>query len=360
MDSLYQKSLQIIIENQSTEGAYIACPTFRTYQYAWFRDGSFCAYAVSQAGYPESAYRFHQWASQIVLRYRQKILSCIEDTRLDNPLVPSRCFHSRFTLPGYEVPGNWGNHQLDGLGTWLWSLNEFHRAHPEIEIPEQWQHAATLVKDYLSALWPFPCSDCWEENENSLHTYTLSSVYAGLVSYAALFSDDKTGSISDSVRTLIISSCVRNGSFIKSVGRMDVDANLLGLFFPYHLVEWHDPVFQATLAHIKLELATPLGLHRYRKDTYYGSGEWILLTEWLGCVYAEAGDIPAARSILAWAEDQASPQGYLAEQVPHGLYDKNAYARWVMKWGEIASPLLWSHANYVILRNMIPENPETE
>ena len=59
MIDLYRRSIQIILENQSGSGAYIASPHFPTYHYCWFRDGAFCAYAMDLAGERESAARFH-------------------------------------------------------------------------------------------------------------------------------------------------------------------------------------------------------------------------------------------------------------------------------------------------------------
>lgn len=355
MNGIYQNSLRLILKNQSQEGAFNACPNFAVYQNAWFRDGSFCSYALTQAGYAHNAFLFHQWASQIVLRYEVKILKCIEAAMNGTPPPAELCFHSRFNLDGNEVPGNWGHHQLDGLGTWLWALNEFQRSNPSQNLPEQWRKAAALVKDYLVAMWPFPCSDCWEENETRLHTYTLAAVFAGLESYAELFIDPAAKTAAGKVRSFIFENCVNEGNFVKSIGLPDVDANLIGLFIPYHLVEWEDPTFQKTLARIQQDLITPIGLHRYLKDTYYGGGEWVLLTAWLGWAYARAGELEKARSILKWAEAQVSPQGELAEQVPHALYDNASYDFWQKKWGPIASPLLWSHAMYILLVQSIEE-----
>jgi len=35
--------------------------------------------------------------------------------------------------------------------------------------------------------------------------------------------------------------------------------------------------------------------------------------------------------------------------VPHHLNDESFFEPWRKQWGEIAQPLLWSHANYLIL-----------
>ena len=126
---------------------------------SWFRDGSFCAHALLQAGHIDNAAAFHQWASQVILQYENKITRCIHATQLGDIPPANECLHSRFTVEGIEVPGNWGHHQLDGVGTWLWSLTEFIRKNTKREVPEEWLLASRLAKDYLISLWPFPCSD---------------------------------------------------------------------------------------------------------------------------------------------------------------------------------------------------------
>jgi len=353
MDPLYQFSFRILLDNQSPEGAYIACPEFNTYRYAWFRDGSFCAYAAQKAGYPESAFRFHQWASRVVLRYQAKLENCIRIKQSAQMLDPKDCFHSRFTLTGEEVPGHWGFHQLDGLGTWLWAVGEYRRSQ-STDLPEVIQQASRLVYRYLAALWDTACSDCWEENETELHTYTLAAIYGGVKSFADLFLDSAAEKKAVEIRRFILANCVKGGTFVKSVGDNAVDANLMGLYLPYHVVEWTDPIFQKTLQRIQQELATP-GVHRYRKDTYYGGGEWVLLTEWLGWLYANAGEILKALEIQNWAMNQVDIKGGLPEQVPHALFAPNLFMEWQKRWGAVASPLLWSHAMYIILVRTIEE-----
>ncbi len=349
MNLLYQRSLQFLMDNQAKTGAIIACPDFETYRYAWFRDGSFCAHALAQAGLIENAARFHQWASRVVLRYQKKIEMCIQAVRENTLPDAEMCFHSRFTTQGEEVPGHWGHHQLDGLGTWLWSMKEFQQISSEKTLPVEWQQAAVLVKDYLMAMWSFPCSDSWEENETLLHTYTLGAVYGGLMGYAAMLDDAETAQAAARIRDYIYQHCVYQGAFMKSIGLPEVDANLIGLYIPYRVVEWENPIFQETLQKIIADLATPIGLHRYRKDVYYGGGEWILLTAWLGWAYAQAGEYEKARTIAGWVEAQAEPDGALAEQVPHAIYDPVGYEYWCKRWGPIASPLLWTHAKYILL-----------
>ena len=91
------------------------------------------------------------------------------------------------------------------------------------------------------------------------------------------------------------------------------------------------------------------GVHRYPSDTYYGGGEWLLLSAWLGWYYADTGEFGLAQDLLAWVEGQASPDGGLPEQVPEALIHPPSYSIWLERWGPVANPLLWSHAMYLIL-----------
>jgi GH15 family glucan-1,4-alpha-glucosidase len=356
MDFLTTKSVELLLSYQSTEGAFYACPNFDTYRYSWFRDGSFCALALSEFGHEREAWKFIEWSTGVVLRYQEKIRRTIQAASNGEELIAADCFHSRFTLAGLEVPGNWGHNQLDGLGTWLWLIGQFRQQHCSLPMPAEVAQAAGLVKDYLTALWKLPCSDCWEEHEDMLHTYTLASISAGLKSYSQLFADPQAAACAEEIKTFILKNCVHAGAFIKSIPAdgtrskllLGVDANLIALNTPYQLFDWQDPLFQNTLARIERDLLTP-GLHRYKGDSYYGSGEWVLLTEWLGWAYARAGEMEKARTILTWSRQQASKEGYLPEQVPHGLFVPAGYPEWVERWGEIASPLLWSHAKYLLL-----------
>jgi GH15 family glucan-1,4-alpha-glucosidase len=52
---------------------------------------------------------------------------------------------------------------------------------------------------------------------------------------------------------------------------------------------------------------------------------------------------------------QADEHGQLPEQVPATLIDPNYYQPWVRDWGLPASPLLWSHAMYVILAKRLEQ-----
>jgi GH15 family glucan-1,4-alpha-glucosidase len=348
--SLYQKSLSLLLADPAGTGAFIACPNFPQYLYAWFRDGSFCAYALDRSGHPERSAAFHRWVTATLLKHRAKIRRTIESARTGVLPPAAECLHSRFTLIGDEVPGNWGHHQLDGLGTWLWALCQHQRLAGDQPLPAQAREAALLARDYLAALWRFPCSDCWEEHEDRIHPYTLGALYAGMHALSQALGDPAAEQTAGEIRAFLLERAVQSGRWTKSIGDHQVDSSLIGLAVPYSVLPIADPVTRATLREIDRQLGRPGGgYRRYPADTYYGGGEWLLLAAWRGWAACEAGDLARAREIRAWIESQATPGDELPEQTHGCMNAPEYYPTWVEQWGEPASPLLWSHAQYVIL-----------
>lgn len=357
---LFKRSIEIILANQHPSGAYVASPNFPTYRYCWFRDASFVAYAMDLVGHPESAGRFHAWAARTVIVRAKVVRRALEKAAVGQPLGEKDILHTRLTLSGQDgTYEEWGNFQLDGFGTWLWALDQ----HRQLggALPEGCQEASGLVAAYLAGLWRLPNYDCWEEHPAFVHPYTLGAIYGGLKAYSGISGEDFSGSLAE-IRTYIEDHFVYEGHFVKFSGRAEVDASLLGLAVPYGVFPIDEPRMVATLAEIKKNLCSGhSGVRRYRADTYYGGGEWALLTAWLGWSYVELMRIKAeyknlnkrVAGILSWIETQADAEGYLPEQVPHNLNAPSYYQTWVNRWGPIASPLLWSHAKYLILKHEV-------
>ena len=359
MTDLYRRSIQIILENQSAGGAYIACPNFPTYHYCWFRDGSFTAYAMDLAGQHESAHLFHAWVAERVNEREALILDGLAKARAGGTLTEAEILHTRYHLDGTDgQPGEWPNFQLDGFGTWLWALNEHRNQNAEWQLSEEVIHASYLVAEYLTELWSLPCYDCWEEFPDHVHPHTLAAIYAGLRAHTELTGKDHA-LVTDSIRERLLAGADPFGHFSKFPGSPAVDASLLGLAVPYGVVSADDARMLRTVEHMEATILREGGLHRYADDSYFGGGAWILLTAWLGWYYTE---LAARRPDLApdlgkkietcrrWIEARAGTDFCLPEQVEENLNVPSYYPVWVERWGEIASPLLWSHANYIILR----------
>lgn len=368
MNKRYQRSIEIILQNQSKNGAYVASPNFPTYHYCWFRDGSFIAYSMNLAGEHESARRFHQWVSDRVNERAEQVHASIEKVQSGQTLREDEILHTRYRLDGKtDEAGQWPNFQLDGFGTWLWALQEYRKLAGCDALPADWLSAANLVADYLTTLWALPCYDCWEEFPQHVHPHTLAAIYGGLRSHADLTGADH-GVATDAIRQRLLANAAEFGHFIKFPGDPAVDASLLGLAVPYGVIAVDDPLMLKTVEQIEQTLLREGGVHRYATDTYYGGGAWILLSAWLGWYYRELARSNGAlaseafkkiESLLTWIEKQAgdeSQDGWLPEQVAEHLNDRKYHPLWVERWGQVANPLLWSHAKYIIFTHALEKS----
>jgi GH15 family glucan-1,4-alpha-glucosidase len=283
--NLAQRSIDVIRSGQSSSGAYVACPNFAQYGYSWFRDGSFIADAMREAGEHDSADRFFDWGARVIL---------------SRPTGP---WDARYKLDGEPEFSEWPKLQIDGLGLFLGAL----RRRGEWS---RWQEAFDTVARWLGDHWNEPCIDWWEEREG-IHAVTIWCVGNGLAS------DE-----------------IKREALARAGDRLD--GSLLFIGTP-ELVDW-----------VEESLLVDGGVHRHLEDTYYGGGQWLLLTAMLGLARPER-----AAECLAWIEAHACPNGDLPEQSQDHLLHPETYEPWVGRWGEPPSPLLWSHAMYLRLHHAL-------
>jgi GH15 family glucan-1,4-alpha-glucosidase len=209
------------------------------------------------------------------------------------------------------------------------------------------------------------CYDCWEEFPDCVHPHTLAAIYGGLQAHSKLTGKSHQ-SVTDAIRKKLLAGAEQFGHFVKFPDSPAVDASLLGLAVPYGVVASDDPIMLKTVEHIEATILRDGGLHRYADDSYYGGGAWILLTAWLGWYYIELSAVrPDLKEGLkqkiqfcqTWIESRAKDNLFLPEQVAENLHTSSSYSTWVERWGESASPLLWSHAKYNILYlKMLPRS----
>jgi GH15 family glucan-1,4-alpha-glucosidase len=346
--ALVDRSVRVLLAGQSETGAFVASPGYATYRFAWLRDGSFCADALDRHGECEAAAAFHAWVCRTILAMRSTVerITVAARTAGVSSMLPTR-----FELDGRTESGeeDWPNFQLDGYGTWLWAFGE-HVARRGHDLAEHERITVELVAGYVAAAGDRPCYDCWEESVDRRHASTLGASVAGLRAAARMLDDDSLREASAALSDILDRDFVRDGSFVKHDATDGVDASLLWLGLPFGVVKLDDPRFVRTAERVERELAVrDGGVRRYLGDTFYGGGEWVLLTAWSGWVHHAAGRPEAAYERLAWIEAQATPQLDLPEQVGVHPQDPGRVAEWVNRWGPVASPLLWSHAMYLTL-----------
>lgn len=352
-EALTDASLALISDLQDPSGAYPASPTFSAYKgYSWFRDGSFIADGMSAAGARESAEKFFAWCAQVVTQHRDQIGRIVAARAQGTDLDDSHMLPTRFHFDGRPGADDWWDFQLDGYGTWVWAL----AAHRERygSLPADMADAVALTVDYLTSTWDRPCYDWWEEHTEQIHVSTLGCVGAGLEAAVGLDILDaaraeSAATVARQIRALIATEGTVDGHLTKWLGSSQVDASLLSLIGPIGYVPAGSEVAAATLAKVEADLAVNHGVHRFLGDTFFGGGQWPLLSCFAGLAHVAQGDVDAARTYLEWAASTVTDQMHLPEQVPAHLLAPEREQEWIDKWGTVATPLLWSHAMYLRL-----------
>lgn len=350
MIDLKLASINVIKANQAMSGAYVASPTFSQYGYSWLRDGMWIAHSMDCVGEHASATAFHRWVAKTLMRYETQVALMVDKVNQKIELTESDYLPTRFTVDSNLGEEDWPNFQLDGYGAWLWGAVE-HCKHHNVSLWAEIRPAIALTVQYLSALWQSPNYDCWEEFRDEIHIATLGALYGGLNAVAKFDNEIVPSDLVEDIKHYIIQNGIADeGHFMKFIGNPNVDASLLWMAVPFDVVDVTDSHFQNTLEKIERDIQSPDGgVYRYQKDTYFGGGEWLLLTCWLAWVYFKLDREADAQRLMTWVEAQANSIGDMPEQVAHHLLDESYYQGWVDQWGESACPLLWSHAMYLIV-----------
>lgn len=346
---LKKQSVQAILRNQNGDGAIIASPDFAQYHYSWLRDGSFIAFALDRAGEHDASSRFHTWVTRTLDGIADSIDDVVEKKLSGQEVDPLHMPPARFSLTNSSEPDDWPNFQIDGYGTWLWSLGQHMEMTGVATLSESLRTTVERIARYLSAYAFSPCYDVWEESRTGLHTSTLACVYGGLSTAARLLGSGEYLSRASDVAERIRDSSREYGRYVKSSESSDVDSSVLWLGTPFNVVSTTDDVFAATVREIEDVLTLQGGLRRYPTDVYFGSGAWPVLTASLGWHFVGIGNIPEAIRCRDWIAQRFDDLGRLGEQFFGETRDPKNYSKWVDRWGLPAKDLVWSHAMFVIL-----------
>ncbi|GAA4169013.1 glycoside hydrolase family 15 protein [Gryllotalpicola koreensis] len=345
---LAEHSLALITGLQTPGGAYPASPTFSAYAgYCWFRDGAFIADGVSAAGAAESAERFFDWCAGVLRSRADHIRWIVAETRAGRPPEGAKMLPARYTFAGADGLDEWWDFQLDGYGTWLWALAEHLRRHGADG--ERWRDAVELTVDYLTASWSRPCYDWWEEHSDHVHVSTLACIAAGLdgVAGAGLLDGGRehdAREASAAIHALVRERGTRDGFLVKWFGSTAVDGSLAAALAPLGCFDPGSALGEKTLDALERQLTVSGGTHRYLGDTFYGGGQWPLLSCFLGLAHLAAGNRDRAVELYEWAAATATDDLDLPEQVAGHLIAPGMRQGWLERWGPVATPLLWSHA----------------
>jgi GH15 family glucan-1,4-alpha-glucosidase len=348
-----ERGRALILSLQDPSGAYPASPSFSAYRgYSWLRDGAFIADAMSAAGEVASASAFFGWCARALVARAPEIHRIVAAADSATPVADREMLPTRFTLDGAAGDTEWWDFQLDGYGLWLWAALTHAERHDLDVTP--WRRAIELTVDYLIASWDRPCYDWWEEHVEEVHVSTLGSIEAGLRAAARSeqVGPERRGAAAetaDAAARLVRERGTVDGRLVKWIGSTAVDASLAALIAPLRVVPGDSDLGRATLAELERQLVVEGGTHRFTTDTYYGGGQWPLLSCFIGLAHLDAGNPERARELLDWSAGTVRASGTMPEQVADHLIDPSFVDEWVERWGTSADPLLWSHAMFLRL-----------
>ena len=330
-----------------------------TYSYMWPRDAAVCALAFDMAGFQEVSRLFFEFCNRVVSDegfFRHKYWS-------DGSVGSS--WHALVNAEGQpQLPI-----QLDETALVLYALWKHFQKYRDVEFitrvyPRLVAKTAEFMQNYrdVDTGLPKPSFDLWEEKAG-VFTSTASCVCSALSSaakFARVFYDSKRQETLDAVASQMKEAVLKRlydrklDRFLKGVypnGSRDatVDSSLSFAFLS-ETFDAESPEVKGTMRAIidRLWVDPGIGgLARYENDEYHRVSKrvqgnpWFICTLWLARwrirTATSQEDLKKALDILAWVVKYALPSGILAEQLnPHDASPISV------------SPLVWSHAEFVI------------
>ncbi len=369
---LLKRSLLIIRTQIDNGGAIIAANDTDififardTYSYMWPRDGAFVAASLIEAGYSEVSRSFFQFCRNAIDLEGY----FLHKFRPDGSVGSS--WHPWWRDGHQELPI-----QEDETALVLWALwQHFERFHDVEFIKPLYRELIIRAAEFMvryrdeKTKLPKPSYDLWEEHRG-IHTFTVSSVIAGLraaANFAEAFGEIE---VATKYRTVVeeIKQAMSRQLFHRDLNRfaktaypessggyrldMTIDASLSALWY-FDIFAPDDALVVSTMQAVydRLWVKTNIGgLARYEGDAYQQvehqdiekvpGNPWFICSLWWAQYLIRRArtedDLKEPLRILEWVGDHALPSGVLAEQVnPHS--------------GEpiSVSPLTWSHAAFV-------------
>lgn len=372
-----------VIRNGSLEnGAIVAAnsdkanypATVQDYRYVWIRDAAYVCMAADLLKLRDIPEKFFDWCLNRAENFKEtgffsnayNVNGTIHGTLLppDKLKVPRRLRESCLNIihSGTQFQPDQSGSLLIAIAHHIKHFNaEVSRFNKLIE-----KAATGICRSWRDGAFVLPCYDLWEERcilpeQKGYHTYSLAMCIAGL--RAAIEMLGKKRKWLQTVRemsntfaeiyssgTEFIPRTYRKGPAAKNrkTNPEDLlpDTSLLGLVYPSGILNPLDEKMKGTIQEIiKANTANHGGLLRYPADRYCGgvrkgwvtltgAGAWPLLSFWMSIYYSLCGEKDNARKFF----DQ--PLERIDKYIPEQIFKDKSHPS--------ISPLLWSHAMFVI------------
>lgn len=366
---LFMKSQFVLRSHADKSGATIASGDADmlqggrdTYCYMWPRDGSYIATAFTMVGDNGSTRRFFEFCKKILTEDGYML----HKYRPDGSLGSS--WHGWVVNSKRELPI-----QEDETALILWALWEYWKETRDIEFIESLydsliKKAAFFLVAYRDPYTglPHPSYDLWEERFG-VHTYSAAATYAGLsaaAQFASILGKERVAqdfsNVAEDLKEAILKHLYNEetGLFYRSIMTNQdgttykdaiVDASSAYGVFIFNVLDPNDKRLVTAMEKTKniLTVQTPVGgIARYEHDKYYKNSKidqgnpWIITSLWwaqyaIRCATTD-DDLDAVRRKLERITKFGGPTGILPEQLDPETSGAVS-----------ASPLAWSHAEYI-------------
>jgi len=344
-------------------GGYLASPNpgkpdgAGRYNVFWLRDIMYATYANEYLGNMDEMIESFELVMTIMLKHRHHICDAIRKMPMH------RALHARYhpnTLE--ELSPDWGHHQLDVLGLFLYKTGDLiKKGHDILKTHEQKDLVSDVIQYLFTYRWEsHPDYGMWEEGPE-LHSSSIGSVLAGLTMwhdeghYHYKYQHDiplwKIVPVSerlfDTGRDVLEKLLPR-----ESETRL-YDMAQLSLIWPYNIVG--DDIKKTILKNAETKLLRMHGVIRYEGDWYFNSdeknmagneAEWPLGIAWLAIVHNKEASwnrknleqalvhLKKSREYLLILDQLMTPAG-LPELYSAGKPNDNV-------------PLAWAHSFHII------------
>lgn len=364
---LFKKSLFYIRGNIDNRGAIIASGDSDmlqhgrdTYSYMWPRDGAMTVKALLLTGEENISKHFFKFCNDVL----EPGGYLMHKYRSDRTLGSSWHPYIKDGLPILPI-------QEDETALPLVALWEYYEKTKDIEFIEI--HYRDVIKKMAGFLvsyidettgLPKPSYDLWEEKYGT-STFTSCAVYAGLIAsqkFAHLFGENTEEELyantalrvkeailkylyDDDMKMFVKHLNIKNGEYIYD---RVIDMSSIYGIFNYDVLPIDDERVVNSIKTIeeKLRLKNGIdGVPRYAHDQYYKQVEdvpnpWYITTLWLAQYYVRNAktmeDLDIVRYWLEWVVIHSPASGVLSEQLHPYTGEQLS-----------ATPLTWSHAEYV-------------
>lgn len=360
-----ERSFKILETLRRINGGYIAAPNpgkpdgTGKYNVFWLRDIMYATYANEYLGNMDRLIDSYELVMTIFLKYHDKIREAIRK-------MPQQwALHARYhpnTLE--EISPDWGHHQLDVLGLFLYKTGDLiKKGHQIINEDEE----RDLIKDIIQYLFTYrwethPDFGVWEEGPE-LHSSSVGAVLAGLTMwfddghyhYKYTQKSDLSKIAPVSERYFDTGSKALYDLLPNESKSRKCDFAQLSLIWPFNIVDVN--MKRTIISNVESELLREHGCIRYKGDYYFNAdqnnkegneAQWPLGILWLSVAHNKMASYENYHGNLEAALDHLKKSKMYLLKIDNLMVDGSIPELYVQGKPNENMPLAWAHSFHIV------------